>query len=156
MPEHPVRSAGAAFDPDAGALAELARWDGNGDALLRAIAETEPGSTEIRAWPHHFDIGGIVLLTPDGLSGPQIGFGLSPGDRHYEEPYFYLTASPRRDDATYPELAGGGVWRQGDFTGAVLVGPSFAAAGGAEQQAASARAFFRSAFAGARSGVLAP
>jgi hypothetical protein len=156
MPDHPVRRAGAAFDPDPQALVELGRWYANGDRILGEIAAAEPGSTPIRCWPHHFDIAGIAYLTPAGARGPQIGFGLEPGDHYYDEPYFYLTAWPRRADPVFPPLAGGGLWRQGDFTGAVLLASSVVAAGDAAAQEAAVRAYFASAFEGARSGVLAP
>ena len=145
MPAHAV-SLGAAFSADAASLDELGRWYGNADALLREI---EPRSTPIRCWPHHFDIAGIVFLDPDAPADKarQIGFGLSPGDGHYPEPYFYLTPWPIREGAALPPLDGGGHWHREGFTGAVLRGSVLVGAGDAEQRA---RAYFASALAAAR------
>lgn len=147
MPDHPVR-AGAAFTADGEALAALGRWFAAGDALLRELAAREPGAVPVRIWPHHFDAGSIVFLEAPGHDGRQIGFGLSPGDHYYDEPYFYLTVHPMRPAPRFPPLAGGGLWReQPPFVGAVLRGATLAAAAA---PLADARAFFASAFAGAR------
>jgi hypothetical protein len=148
MPAHPVRSAGAAFTVDGDALAALGGWFEAGDALLREVAARETGSVPVRIWPHHFDDGSIVFLDEPGPAARQIGFGLSPGDHYYEEPYFYLTVSPMRPEPQFPPLAGGGLWReQPPFVGAVLRGSEIVAA---SDPLAAARAFFDSAFAAAR------
>jgi hypothetical protein len=122
MPDHRVVH-GAHFDTPQPALVELADWYANADALLRAAALREPGATPIRCWPHHFDIAAIAYLDPARAlpSAPQIGFGLSPGDSSYPEPYFYLTPYPIAVGKELPPLPGGHWHRQG-WTGAVLTG----------------------------------
>ena len=122
MPPHPVAS-GAPLSPDPAALAELARWYADGDLLLRDLAGREEGATPVRCWPHHFDIAAIVYLDRDRppASARQIGFGLSPGDHYYGEPYFYLTPWPIEVDVTFPPLPSGGRWHRTGFTGAVLL-----------------------------------
>jgi hypothetical protein len=92
-------------------LAELARWYDIGFAVLSTVVEP----TELRVWPHHFDLGAIIVLD----DARQIGIGLSPGDRYYAEPYFYVTPHPL-DKTPLPALAGGGIWRTDEWTGAVL------------------------------------
>jgi hypothetical protein len=148
MPTHAVAS-GSPFSADRASLEELGRWFGNGDALLREIAAAEPGATPIRCWPHHFDIAGIVFLDPDAPADKarQIGFGLSPGDHSYPEPYFYVTPWPIREGAAYPLLDGGGYWHRKGFTGAVLEGSVLVADDG---QLARTRAYFASALNAAR------
>jgi hypothetical protein len=127
MPDHAVRD-GAAFSPDPAALAELAGWFTHGDAVLCEAAAGAPRTLPVRVWPHHFDAGTIRYLGEPGPSAPQIGFGLSPGDRHYEQPYFYVTAFPLRPDPRFPALPGGGFWREHEpFVGAVLLGSTLAA-----------------------------
>jgi hypothetical protein len=144
MPEHPVRG-GAAFSPDPLALAELAGWFAHGDAVLRKIAAGTERTLPVRVWPHHFDAGSIRYLAEPGPSSPQIGFGLSPGDRYYEQPYFYVTAFPLRPDPQFPALPDGGFWREHEpFVGAVLLGSAIAAA--TDPHAASRR-FLESAIA---------
>lgn len=145
MPDHPVRG-GAAFSPDPLALAELAGWFAHGDAVLREIAAGTERALPVRVWPHHFDAGSIRYLAEPGPSAPQIGFGMSPGDSYYEQPYFYVTAFPLRPDLQFPALPEGGFWREREpFIGAVLLGSTIAAA---TDPYAASRRFLESAFAG--------
>jgi hypothetical protein len=149
MPEHPV-SHGASFTYDDPApYHELARWFGTADGHLRALASTDARATEVRCWPHHFDVGGIIFLdrSAEAERAPQIGFGLSPGDGHVAEPYYYVTPWPIADGASFPELPGGGRWYRESFTGAVLTGSAIVEASGAEAQAARVRGFLEAAVA---------
>jgi len=150
MPAHPVAS-GARFGAAGPGHGELARWYGNAAGVLAAAVADLPGATTVRCWPHHFDIGAIVFLDPAGPaeSAAQIGLGLSPGDHHIEEPYFYVTPYPIRA-ADLPALAGGGRWHREGFTGAVLAASALAAAGDGDAQVTAARAFLRSAIDGSR------
>ncbi|MFT3698691.1 MAG: hypothetical protein QM831_36430 [Kofleriaceae bacterium] len=99
MPPSPLRS-GATF---VGYPSELARAY---DAGLAAVSQF---AADARVWPHHFDLGAIV----DGL-----GIGLSPGDRYYDEPYFYVTPAHHVDRA--PTLPSG-FWRDDEWQGAILL-----------------------------------
>lgn len=85
-------------------LSELAGWFDEG---TRVVGQH---SKSMRVWPHHFDLGAVL---DDG-----IGIGLSPGDKYYAEPYFYVT--PPRPIAATPTIAGGGAWRTELWQGAVL------------------------------------
>src|SRR5262249_51944288 len=119
MPESPIRGGGRFLGPSA-ELAELARWYDRGlDVLASAPA------TPIRIWPHHFDLGSIIYLDA-ATDGRQIGLGLSPGDKYYAEPYFYVTPSPTPKDARSAELPSG-TWRREGWTGAVLRGSEISA-----------------------------
>jgi len=150
MPAHAVAN-GAPFTGDAPALGELARWYADATLVLAELVQTEPRSTPLRVWPHHFDLGAIVFLDEPGEHARQIGIGLSPGDRYYAEPYFYVTPHPIPDAATYPALASGGVWRREDFTGAILTATSLVeGTSDANEQHTRATAFLASAIAGAR------
>lgn len=106
LPASPLRS-GARFVGHA-EHHELAGWYDRGLAALLAVAPPDG----IRVWPHHFDIGAV-------LTG-NIGAGMSPGDRYYAEPYFYVT--PAAHIAAPPAIGGGGFWRDDDWQGAVLLG----------------------------------
>ncbi|HEY4240406.1 MAG TPA: hypothetical protein VGM88_11345 [Kofleriaceae bacterium] len=107
LPESPLRTGGA-FAAPTPELAELARWYDAGLAAVSRVA----GAASIRVWPHHFDLGAVL---DDG-----IGVGLSPGDRYYAEPYYYVI--PARPVATAPAIGGGGFWRTDGWQGAVLLG----------------------------------
>jgi hypothetical protein len=126
MPPRPERFARMADE-----LAELARYYANAAELLAAYAPCS-------VWPHHFDLGGAIKLPGTA----EISIGLSPGDRHYAEPYFYVTPYPLKIGATLPPLVAGGQWST-EFTGAVL--RSLARAG-----ETGARAFVDSAIAASR------
>jgi hypothetical protein len=119
LPPHPVAN-GARFEADdAAALGELARWFGNGALALDRATRGLPDASEIRAWPHHFDIGSLVTYA----GGSSTGAGMEPGDRYYEEPYFYVNAHPQpRPDLATGALAGSGQWHYEDWIGAVLPG----------------------------------
>jgi len=138
LPPHAV-AAGAAFAIPSG-IVELGRWFGNGDALLRGVANGWKGAAPVRVWPHHFDVGSVLPLGPGPTEGgPSIGIGLSPGDEGIGEPYLYVTPWPVPDPL--PELAAGGRWHREGWTGAVLTGSEVVAAGEGEAQAAVASAF---------------
>jgi hypothetical protein len=123
LPTHAV-GAGAAFAaPGDDSLVELARWFGDGDALLRAVAEGWAGSAPVRVWPHHFDLGSVLPLGhAPGEEAPSIGVGLSPGDEGIAEPYLYVTPWPPPPAASLPELPAGGRWHREGWIGAVLTG----------------------------------
>ena len=117
MPASPLAIGGrfVGHEPE---LAALARWYDTGQTVLSAALAREPRKTELLVWPHHFDLGSIVYIDPDD-DVRQMGVGLSPGDRYYAEPYFYITPSPL-STKQLPPLAGGGFWRTEGWTGAIL------------------------------------
>ncbi len=140
LPPHPV-AAGAKFKIDnVGAFDELVGWFGNAAIALGRVACDVPGASEVRVWPHHFDM--ATLVSYDG--GGSTGAGFGPGDTYYDEPYFYVNAypSPRADRLT-AELAGGGQWHTHEWIGAVLTGSQVT--GDAAAQERQVRAFLDSA-----------
>ncbi|HXW24807.1 MAG TPA: hypothetical protein VEK73_08685, partial [Xanthobacteraceae bacterium] len=96
MPEHAVAGGGTYGAGDlADALAELAAWFANAHRSLGAIRAQTMGrplaAAPVRCWPHHFDIATLTLLERgDAEHARSVNAGLSPGDEHYEEPYFYV------------------------------------------------------------------
>lgn len=105
----------------AAAFAELARWYADADLLLERVAGAIPGASEIRCWPHHFDIAFVVPVERGaGAEAGSIGVGMTPGDDSYAVPYWYVTPYPYPEPPPQPDLAGGGVWQVEDFYGAVL------------------------------------
>ena len=122
MPAHPVGQGVPFAAPDRQGLAELARWYGNAAALMETVSDATPLASPVRCWPHHFDITTLLTLDPEeaGDDRRYIGFGLSPGDASYGEPYFYVNPWPYPGDGELPELAGGGFWHREGWTGAVL------------------------------------
>lgn len=156
MPEHPVAS-GAPFAAEArSGYEELARWYGNAAALLEGVRSDHPEASDVRCWPHHFDIAVLLSLPPAGREdGGSIGVGLTPGDTFYSEPYWYVTPSPSGPDPATPSLPGGGRWRD-DWFGAVLTGSDLVAVGNrAEAQLHAVTEFVSAAIAAGRAIVAA-
>ena len=79
MPPHAVTTE-APFSIDGGHLQAIASW-------LTFGQQTFTDQGELRVWPHHFDMG---FWVPGSVAGRSIGGGLSLGDHHYQQPYFYL------------------------------------------------------------------
>lgn len=79
MPSHAVAN-GAPFTAEPAHLLAIAEW-------LTLGQNTFADQNELRVWPHHFDMG---FWFPGTVSGRSIGGGLSLGDQHYAQPYFYL------------------------------------------------------------------
>ena len=132
IPDHSV-SMGDTFDTsDRAAFEELSRWFANGASLVSSIARSIHNSSDVRCWPHHFDITTLIRATPEHT----IGIGLEPGDQYYDEPYFYVNMHPRPAAASVRSrpLWGGGTWHTRDWIGAVLPGSKLGAASAQEQQ----------------------
>jgi hypothetical protein len=121
MPAHAV-AGGGTFKPDTAALNELATWYSNMDRVLQHLAAREKDASAVRCWPHHFDLATLLSLDPLAAldDARTIGVGFSPGDATLREPYVYVTPWPHPDARSLPALAAGGVWRRGDWVGAVL------------------------------------
>ncbi|MEZ4375473.1 MAG: hypothetical protein R3B07_31975 [Polyangiaceae bacterium] len=101
-----------------GAESQLQAWFVAAQAALRQLAAVHGGS-EVRLWPHHFDIATLVELDPARAeSARSINLGLSPGDGAYPEPYWYVTPWPR-PTGQLPALSVGH-WHTAGFVAAVL------------------------------------
>jgi hypothetical protein len=124
IPSHPTGSGEAFSCKSHEAFAELARWFANGHHALAELAARVPGATDVRCWPHHFDVGSLVIVAtePDGTLAKSIGLGLSPGDDAYAEPYWYVSPWPYPEPDALPSLASGGHWHTEGYTSAILTG----------------------------------
>ncbi|SHJ92186.1 hypothetical protein SAMN04488028_102155 [Reichenbachiella agariperforans] len=122
LPAYPT-AAGAAFGvSNPMASEELSRLYHNADLMLRHILSKENKTTEIKCWPHHFDIAGSIILldTGDPETSKQIGVGMSPGDEHYDEPYFYVSPWPYPVKELPDISATQGHWHSNNWIGGVL------------------------------------
>jgi hypothetical protein len=108
------------------AIAELVSWFANGDRALRELRAQDSRATEVRCWPHHFDIATLLVLEREDQSDPtsevtrSLGVGMTPGDGSYADAYWYVTPWPYPASPRLPALAGGGIWHQDGWIGAVL------------------------------------
>jgi hypothetical protein len=109
------------------ALAEHAAWFANADRTLGSIRAEMIGrklpASPVRCWPHHFDLATLISLDEGNSEKTRtVNVGLSPGDEHYDEPYFYVSPHPYPDAAALPRLPKLGHWHTRDFTAAIAPG----------------------------------
>jgi hypothetical protein len=144
IPPHPVGD-GATFDTsERAAFDQLSRWFACAAEEL-TLLRASTGASEVRCWPHHFDIGVLI----DAGSGRSIGVGLEPGDAYYDEPYFYVNMHPQPPEAALSaRFDGNGRWHTHDWIGAVLPGSRVVSG---DDQRTQIRAFLESAVTVARS-----
>lgn len=129
LPAHRVDPAGEGA-PFGGweqhALVELTSWFANGDRALRELRRQDPRATEVRCWPHHFDIATLLVLAREHPGDPtsevtrSLGVGMTPGDGLYADAYWYVTPWPYPASPELPPLEGGGIWHKEGWIGAVL------------------------------------
>jgi hypothetical protein len=108
-------------------MRELAAWFSNANRSVGRIAEEMRKNkfqvSSVRCWPHHFDLAALITVADaKGTveSGRSVGVGLSPGDEHYNEPYFYVTPWPYPSPSQLPPLPEIGRWHTQGFTAAVV------------------------------------
>ena len=118
IPAHAVAT-GTAFSASADDLEQLRPWIANAASLLEKLRASTSGASDVRCWPHHFDIATLITVRP----GATVGVGLELGDAYYAEPYFYVNAYPQPNRESLPSsLRGGGRWHTHEWVGAVLPG----------------------------------
>ncbi len=117
LPEHPF-GAGAAFDASDGkALRAVADAMGNAFRRLDGYHCPDPrAETPLLLWPHHFDVGKILLLREgaDPAKDPCVGIGFSAGDASVSQPYYYANPYAIEKPVPLPELPHG-EWASGWF-----------------------------------------
>jgi len=95
--------------------------------LLIEVSDENLNASEILCWPHHFDIATLITMSDQGNpeTANSIGVGLSPGDNHYSEPYFYISPWPHPDSyEDLPKLSIGH-WHTENFFSAILTATEF-------------------------------
>jgi hypothetical protein len=125
IPDHALARGGAyGAGGLADALGELAAWFANAHGELDRIREQMLArglaASPVRCWPHHFDVATLTLLEGgDAEHARSVNAGLSPGDEHYDEPYFYVSPYPYSEPAKLPPLPALGHWHVRGFTAAI-------------------------------------
>jgi len=108
-------------------LADFAEYYASADRILQDIVQHESMASQVRIWPHHFDIATLISI-PSAIDGEEksIGVGLSPGDVSYDEPYWYVTPYPYPEArSNLPTLDGDGTWHTQHWVGAILTSSQF-------------------------------
>lgn len=122
IPEYPTAKKEAFHIENMAASQELSRLYHNTALMLKGIMEKEENGSEIKCWPHHFDIAARITLldTGDPETSRSINMGMSPGDKYYEEPYFYCSPWPYPTKNLIDLSAVHAHWHQDEWVGAVL------------------------------------
>ena len=126
------------------AIQILGSYFGNTQSLLADVLSDSPEASEIRCWPHHFDIASLLDLG----EGKSIGVGTSPGDGSSALPYIYVNMWPYPDTEStkLPELSHG-KWNTAGWVGTLLNANEFA---GHADQKDIIESFIRDSIAAAR------
>ena len=105
------------------AFETLGAYFANTNALLAEILADSTEASEIRCWPHHFDIASLLDLG----DGKSIGMGMSPGDASSPLPYYYVNMWPYPDTekVSLPALSAG-KWNTEGWVGTLLNAEAFA------------------------------
>jgi hypothetical protein len=138
-PPHAVGT-GSTFGSFSGpAFHEVRAWFSLAAAVLDGKRREHANASELRCWPHHFDI--AALWTLDDEADPEhaksVGIGMSPGDETFPQPYVYVLPWPAPDPAALHDLAVGS-WHTEGFVAATLAAADIASAADAS---ARCRAF---------------
>jgi len=123
IPDHQVAQ-GKEFGLNDGVTGLLSGLFSNTYLLLTQLKAAFPGASDIRLWPHHFDLAILIPLETDskGNLTRSAGVGLAAPDSYYNQPYYYINHWPalEKEVTELSELKGGGVWNTKDWIGAVL------------------------------------
>ena len=151
LPSHPVSQGSVFTAAPAGYAAEIATAYSNAKLLLEPLSNAYAEASRLRCWPPHFDYATLLSFQDaTDTSVKSIGIGFSPGDHHYNEPYWYVTPWPYPDSQdVLPELDGHGFWHTDNWLGAILPCNTFTPESAAKQELQT-RAFLASAEQGCR------
>ena len=153
IPDHPIATgARYAYASHAAEFAALARWFAAAHDLLQEVRNDLASSgaelSPVRCWPHHFDIATALKIDAgDAEAARSIGIGMSLGDGHYAQPYFYVSLWPRPMTDNLPDLPLTGHWHSRDFFAAILTSEALL---GSPERRAAARDFITAGIAAAR------
>lgn len=133
IPPHAVDSGLPFTKPAVENLREWAAYLSNAQFLFDELRSEYVGASEVRVWPHHFDMGFYFSVSKDesGQDVQTVGAGLAIPDGYVDEPYFYInhwSKNPIRYPAYLPDM-GGGYWNRKDWNGLVLPSSTILAQG---------------------------
>ncbi|MEM8894821.1 MAG: hypothetical protein AAGC88_09600 [Bacteroidota bacterium] len=120
LPES-LNSVGKPFSIEDTELAkELGKYFHNGHLIANEVKEAYK-STDVKCWPHHFDIS--TQITVNNTGNPEtssyVNVGLSPGDEEFDEPYFFAAPWPYPPTNELTTLAHG-KWVDEHWVGAIF------------------------------------
>ncbi|MEO9805659.1 MAG: hypothetical protein ABJF04_20545 [Reichenbachiella sp.] len=147
IPEYPTAKKEPFHIDNEIASQELSRLYNNTAYLLRQILKEEEKVSEIKCWPHHFDIAARITLldTGDPETSRSINIGMSPGDKYYNEPYFYCSPWPYPTKNLIDLNPVKAHWHEDEWVGAVLPFTQLSACNLIQDQRGVVRKFYQTA-----------
>ena len=124
IPFHPIAEEKPFQHPEDEILKELSNYYENAYYLLKQLKSLFQDITQVRCWPHHFDIATRIVLDRDEKKNIKntIGIGFSPADEYCGEPYYYINMWPsiQLKNNQLSEIKSVGKWNNRDWTGIIL------------------------------------
>lgn len=110
----------------------------NANRTFHAFLNDFENASEVRCWPHHFDLGSLLAISIDdeGNLKKSVGIGMSPGDEMISQPYYYVNSwpSPSKEVILDKTLLGKGQWHQDGWIGSKLLFQDFRGSANIEDQ----------------------
>ncbi len=105
---------------DKTALQELINHRKLAQHTLETFLKNHHLNSEIRVWPHHFDIGAFSTFNDE--KGTSVGLGLAIPDTMVNDYYFYISAYKGHDAIDTSEFSSltHGKWYSEEYKGAIL------------------------------------
>ncbi len=117
----------------------------NAALILSHYRENNDHASDIKCWPHHFDIAMQLIFEEEGNPDEKkyVGLGFSPGDENYKRPYYYINLWPAPDIplSDLPPIQGAR-WNIEDWFGATLDIKNFKKINDAQAQMELVKAFY--------------
>lgn len=94
----------------------------NAFIVCQDIKSAHKNTSEIKIWPHHFDLATMITLIDigDPSLNTSVSVGFSPGDAQHPEPYFYVNSWPHANAQNLGALPQGSFWNTNGWVGGVL------------------------------------
>ena len=121
FPEHPLRDSARFSDKLKAEIRALHEYYREAYFLIQKFAKAKKIKAPIIIWPHHFDMAILKRLPKIKKDDHYIGVGFSPGDIHYNEPYWYISLWPYpKDSSLLKPLKSPAFWHTKGFVSGIL------------------------------------
>lgn len=106
---------------NSGYFREMTNLFQNAALIISSYQNQFENASELRCWPHHFDIATSITFPKPNDEKDYMGIGFSPGDENYNRAYYYINLwpAPNTKPGDLPTLDKG-KWNTEGWFGATL------------------------------------